>query len=415
MRFFNGLNKLQTASLFPFLFCSAFIVIAEILLLIGNHISSDSAIVFENFAELLYNLLGYVFCYFITLQLTNGKNSFKAFWSVLCLAVFTTAAGAFYGNGTVYFSGIVIALLCSFLFNRFEKALALSSTMICSILFGILFGFLIDYFDNFVMWLSERVSGKGYFSPVLFSIFDTFFSLFGIDTFKEMFFYKSYGGSVMYSGEIITGVKDLFSAGYTGNLVSGYLSGHYFLLFALLGIALSLLSNLKGAQKYALIAVTVGAVLSGNISIMLLFLFFESPFLFISVLFIGALSYLSAFILNLGVGYIFNGGIAEMILYMDNAVYLLAGGMVFVAIGYFVYKLIYEKHGITDCMNIYIPARLNTFVKALGGISNIIRYKENALEVRNPKLIDTVLIDCEIKENLVISDDEKFSELKEYL
>lgn len=415
MRLFNGLNKLQTASLLPFIFCSAFIACAEILLLISENIGSKGAAVLNDFSELFYMLIGYVFCYFITLRLTDGKHALKAFWSILCLAVLNTAVYTFYADVNFYFVGILTALFCSFCFNRFDKVLSLSLTMIGSIIFGILLGYLIDYWNNFIMWLSELVSGKGYFSPVLFSVFDILLSLFGVDTLKDMIFYKSCGGSMLYGGNIITGVKDLFREGYNGELVSSYLSGHYFLLFAVLGISIALFFSLKGVQRYVLAIVAAGAILSGNISILLLFFFFESPFLFISTVLIGAVSYLSAFILNLGMGYIFNGGIFEMIMYIDNTVYLFAGGVVFIAIGYFVYKYSYEKHGISDCLNVYIPTRLNTFVKALGGIKNIIRYKDSGLEIRNPKLIDTVSIECEINENIVTSEDKRFIELKEYL
>lgn len=415
MRFFKSLNKLQTALLLPFIICSVCIAAAEILQLISINISSGVQDVLNGFSQVLYTFLGYVLCYFATLRLTGGKHAFKAFWSVLCLVMLNTTVSSFYGDGTLYIFGIVTALFCSFCFNRFDKILSMSVTMVCSILFGILIGFLLDYWTDLVMRLSELISGKSYFSPVLFTVFDNIFSLFGIDTLKEMIFYKSYGGSVVYGGEIVTGVKDLFASGYAGELVSSFLSGHYFLLFALLGISISLFTNLKGVQRYVLAAVTVCALVSGNISILLLFLFLESPFLFIAVLLIGAAAYLTAYILELGMGYVLNGGIVEMIVYADKIVYLLAGGVVFVAIGYFVYKFIYEKHGITDSFNAYIPTRLNSFVSALGGISNIIRFKNDGLEVRNPKLIDTVSLDCEIKENFVTTKDKRMIELKEYL
>lgn len=415
MRVFNGLNKLQTASLFPFIFCSVFIAIAEILQLTGRNIGPDAGNILNNFSQLFYFLLGYVFCYFITLQLTDGRHAFKGFWSLVCLAMVNTAIYSFYDAGSVYFIGIIVAVFCVFCFNKFDKLLAMSVSVICSVLFGILFGFMIDYWNDFMMWIAESISGKGNFSAVLFSIFDNILSLFGIDTLKDMIFYKSYGGSIVYGGEIVTGVKDLFDAGYKGEIVSAYLSGHYFLLFALLGIAVAMLANLKGIQKYVLAVITAGALISGNISIFLLFMLLESPFLFAAILFIGAISYLTAFILNLDMGYIFSGGVIEMIINLNNPVYLFAGGIVFVAIGYFFYKFSYEKHGISDSMNTYIPTRLNSFVKALGGINNLIRYKDNDLEVRNPKLIDTVAIECEINENIVTSDDERFIELKEYL
>lgn len=308
-----------------------------------------------------------------------------------------------------------MALLCVFCFKRIDRITALALTVISAVVFGFLAGFACDYFDNFIMWLSARISDKGCFSAVFFSAFDNILSLFGIDTLKDMFFYKSYGGSLLFEGDLVTGAKDLFSSGYGGKAVSSYLSGHYFLLFSLAGIAAAMSNNIKGVQKYILYTVTVAAVLSGNISILLLFIFLESPFLFLAVLLIGAAAYLTAFLLNLGMGYLISGGIAEMIMYINKPVYLFAGGVIFLAIGYFVYKYCYEKHGISDSFNIYIPTRLEPFVKALGGINNIIRYKNDALEVRNPKLVDTVSINCEINENIVEFDDKRIDELMEYL
>jgi hypothetical protein len=114
-------------------------------------------------------------------------------------------------------------------------------------------------------------------------------------------------------------------------------------------------------------------------------------------------------------GYQLNGGIIEMLINFNNGVYLIAGGVVFIAIGYFVYKFIYEKHGISSCVKIYIPTGLTSFVEALGGIKNIVRFRDNDLQVRNPKLVNTVMIDCEINENIIISKDERFLKLMEYL
>lgn len=75
----------------------------------------------------------------------------------------------------------------------------------------------------------------------------------------------------------------------------------------------------------------------------------------------------------------------------------------------------FEKHGISDCCNVYIPTRLNGFVTALGGMSNIIRYKDGGIFVRNPKLVDTVSVECEIDENFIKTEDERLDELREYL
>lgn len=417
MRLFKTFNRLQTAMLLPFLVCSVFVAVAEIMQLICIYtgLAAEAKNVLVSFSNSLYVLTGYVFCYYITLKLTNGKQAFKAFWSVMCFALLSTAANSFVSGMPLFIFGIITGLLCSFCFNRFGTVLAFAATLITCVILGILSGLASDSWNNFIMELSGFISDKAYFSPVLFGVIDNIFSLFNIDTFREMIFNNSYGGSVLMGDEIVTGVKDMLKSGYSGKLVSAYLSGHYFLLFSLSGISAALFFDLKGIQRYVLLATAVCAVISGNLTFLLLFLFLESPFLFAAVLILAGGAYLAAYVIDLGMGYLSGGGIAEMIIYSDKLVYLLAGGVVFVAIGYFVYKFVYEKHGISDCCNVYIPTRLNGFVTALGGMSNIIRYKDGGIFVRNPKLVDTVTVECEIDENFIKTDDERLDELREYL
>ncbi|MCD7796308.1 MAG: hypothetical protein LUG95_01395 [Clostridiales bacterium] len=71
-------------------------------------------------------------------------------------------------------------------------------------------------------------------------------------------------------------------------------------------------------------------------------------------------------------------------------------------------KYAYEKHGISDCVNIYIPTRFNRIVDELGGVANIVRFKGDTIEVRNPKLVNNLSFDCEIEENIKKSKDELF-------
>ena len=65
-------------------------------------------------------------------------------------------------------------------------------------------------------------------------------------------------------------------------------------------------------------------------------------------------------------------------------------------------------------MNIYIPSRLNGFVKKLGGIENIIRIKDSKIEVRNPQLVNLIEGSCEIKGNIVEADKNLTDDLEEY-
>ncbi|MGN1420060.1 MAG: hypothetical protein ACI4XC_00920 [Eubacterium sp.] len=415
MRTFRLFNKLHTVFLVPFIISSLLITLSEILNLIHNTPNDDFSSLLANLSVLLNRAVPFVFCYFTTLVLSKGKREFKAFWSVLCLFVSFTCARAFGSLSFSFLVSILLSFVFLYCFDRLQPWLALLMTAIFSMLVGILFGYVSELFDNMIMALSKLVSGKGMLSAVLFSVCDAIFSLFDINNFREAFFYKSFGGSLLFGGEIVTGAKDLFSVGYGGKLISTYLSGHFYMLFALVGIAGALFLELKSTQRITLIITAVCSILSGNIFIFLLFIFLESPFLFLSAASVNILSYICAYALNLDMGYIYNGSLFEMVINMNNGVYLISGGIVFVCIGFFVTKYVVEKHGISDCLNIYIPTRLKKVTDNLGGITNIIRFKDNKLEVRNPKLINTLELECEIEENEVSSNDELFNELKDYI
>ena len=186
-------------------------------------------------------------------------------------------------------------------------------------------------------------------------------------------------------------------------------------MFTIIVITAALSGQLKSTGRLTLIITAVCSVLSGNIFPFLIFIFLESPFLFLSLVFINILAYVSAYVLDISVGYILNGSIIEMIIYFNNGVYLISVGVVFICIGYFVAKYVAEKHGISDCLNIYIPKKLRKLVENLGGIKNLIRFKDECLEVRNPKLVNTLELECEIKENIVSSRDENFMQLQDYV
>lgn len=415
MKLYEKFNIIENSLIFPFLFGGVFIALSEILQLTGTIVGNNYEIVLLNFSELLYKLLPYVFCYYFSVTMNDGKRWFIGSWSVLCLAVFSTSFNTVSNAQISFIAGLAVAMLVHFTLKYFKnKAAFLSLTLIVSLLTGLALGYLYEYFNDFNMFLSRFVSGKGVLSSGLYAAVSSVYSLFGSSNFSEMFFYKSYGGSMLVNSDIVTGVKDLLMNGYDGWLLSTYLSGHYYLLFALVGIGISMLTNLKGVHKAVLITLLVCTVLSGNFSLIFLFVFLESPAIFFSTVIISVLSYVSAYIINLSSGYIYQGGIVEMIMYPGNVVYLLAGGTVFLAIGYFVYKYCYEKYGISDCYNIYFPTRLNRIVNALGGAANIIRFKDGCVEVRNPKLVNNISLNCEIDENIIKSDDEDLKQLKEY-
>lgn len=415
MKIYENFNKILNCLIIPIIAGSAFISLGEILLVIGQSTGGGVQNALNDFSKLLFSLLPYAFCYCFSVCANNGKRWVIGSWTVLCLALFLTAYKTICGGESSVFFGLIVGAVVWFSYRYFNNKIIFGAVSVfMSLLFGLAFGYIFDLFTDINMSLSSVVSGKGILSSALFAVIKTVYGLFDSSNFAEMFFYKSYGGSMFVDEQVITGVKDLFAENHGLKEVSAYLSGHYYLLFAVLGICLGMMTNLKGAQKTALIAVSVGLIISGNPVIAFIFLFFESPAIFVSIIIMSALAYVSACVINVGAGYLFNGGIIEYFIYPSNRVYLIAGSVVFLAIGYFVYKYCYERYGISDCYNIYVPTRLQSAVDALGGIKNIVRFKDDYVEVRNSQLVNNLSFECEINENTVKSDSETLKELKEY-
>ncbi|MCI9145422.1 MAG: hypothetical protein HFJ97_03545 [Eubacterium sp.] len=411
MRAYNLFNKIHNSALLAFIISSVFILIAELLQLLGYHISNEADVVLLNFSQLLLKLVPYVFCYFISMHFTNSERWLKAFWAVVCLCVFETASGI----SISFFAGIVAALMYSYFFERFNKYISFSVTLLSSVVFGLAMSYLGDIFKDILMGAARFVSDKGLVTAVLFSVISTVLCLFGSNSFNELFYYKSYGGTIVKDDNVITGIKDLFENGYSGEQLADYMTGHYFLLFVILGVMLALADELKAVQKICLLITMLCSFISGDISLALFFVFLESPFLFILITIISAICHVTAHLLDIRMGYLFSGSIVEMFGSIDKPVYFFVCAVVFVAIGYFVTRYSNIKAGISDCLNIYIPTRFNHLLNALGGIVNIIKVNDDVAEVRNPKLVNTFDLKCEIRENLVKVEDDEIKELGEYL
>lgn len=416
MRALRLFNKINLSLSFTFVISSVLLVLSEIMNLMGSRGDGDFSLLLTALSTAFYKMIPFVLCFFVTQKLTKDNGGFKGFFNSFCLACAIACLNAVSTSSSFEFvTALIVTYFGTYLFLRFDTKAAVLLDIISSLLFGVLLGYLSEPFENFIMWLGKLISGKGIFSSVAFSAIDSIFTDFDIDSFKNIFFHKSFGGTMFMNDEIVTGAKDLFSSGYDGKYVSTYLSGHYFSLFLIAGIGASLFKKMKGSQKIVIAVTVICAVLSGNFFLFYILIFLESPFLFLSAVMLNILCFVSSYILNLGMGYILNGSVFEMLMYLDNGVYLFAGGAVFVCIGFFTTAYIIEKHGISDCLNTYIPNRLKNVVTNLGGITNIIRFKDNTAEVRNPKLVNTLELNCEIDENIIKCNSEGFAELKEYI
>lgn len=416
MKIFNLQNKMLNSLMLAFVLASAILVCAELISISNLYLSNEFTDALYSFSAVLKSMVGYIFCYFFVLLQTNGKSSLKAFISLLCLALFNCAFSSVSRANSSYLVALLLAGLYVLCFNKFSKTLSFVIVPIISLLFGYAIGLLSNELEKGLLNFSNSFFSQNLISSILFGGVNSIFSLFDSSLFSDMFFYKSTGGSLFYNEQIVTGAKDLFENGYTGNLVSNFLSGKYYLIFALSGLAVSISSDLKGVQKNVLLIVCTTSLISGNLSLLMLFLLLENLFMLVPIILLSMLSYASAALLKLGMGYLGNGGIIELAMSLnDKWIYLLAGVAVMSVLGYFCGKYFVEKNGISDCLNIYIPTRFNTLLKSLGGIENIIRIKNGNVEVRNPGLVNFLNDDYEIKDNVIICRNKLILDLGEYL
>lgn len=409
MRAYFYFNKAVNSSLVAFIFSSVFLFLAEILNLISTKAGSIEFQISE-LSSLLISLVPYIFSYFITISLAKEDRYYRAFVMIISLLIFSSLSG----TNNILLS-IIISFSANYIFNKFERIIAYISVIIISVILGLILFYISDYIYELFMLIASFVSKTGRFSSFLYGVFSSLFNSVSISSFDELFYFRSYGGSLVINDEIITGIKDMSQNGYTGKLVSSYLSGHYFQLFTLAGVALALGEELKGSQKVAMLFTFILGILSGDLRLCLLFLFLESYYLGFAIILLSGACCLVSNLLDIASPFIYNGGAVEMLFYINNPVYLLCGGIVFTAIGFFVTKFVSLKFGLSDGFNIYIPTRLKTFVEALGGVVNIVKIDGNTVQIRNPKLVNTFEIDCNIKENKVKINDERIYELKEYL
>ena len=380
MNSYKYLNKFKNTMLVALALSSVIALISQGLVYIGEKFNNASF--FDNISNTLISFIPLCFSFFITFYLSDGRKTYKAFFVLFCTFLFYSV---FTQSQSFVFS-LLISLLAYYCFKNLNLITGSLLILLCSVIFAVLFTYLYDYYKNLIMVISTFISNKGNLSSALFGLLNTVLSAFDVSSFSDMFYYKSFGSSTVIGTNVISGAINLFKNDISSNSVNMYLSGHSYLIF-----------------------------LFGNVNYFLFYIFIESPYMFFSICVMASLCYFSAAIIQISSGFIYGGGIFEILLNSDKYVYLITGSIVFVAIGYFVSKYFYEKYGVSSCFNIYIPKRLRKTVSSLGGVQNIIRISNDLIEVRNPKLINEIDLKCEVKENQIKIDLNKISDLKEYL
>lgn len=413
MNMYKKSNRLLQAIQLPLTVGAAVYLICEAARILGSVWQGAQSELLV-FADEFEHIVPCFFAFFIPYKLCGKKSTRKALWSLLCFFSYSSAYNAVSAQRATVFAGILAGLLFAYIFNALHGAYPWVAAAFLGIVLGVACGYLYDVYENVLIYVLNIIGSRGSVTAFLFGFLNNIFELISPD-FKLLVYEKSYGGALFLDGSVVTGAKNIYAASSGATAVSTFLSGRFIQLFAVPGIAMAIAEVLKDGKKRGFIVLAVCCVLSGNTSILYLYILLESPFLFLSGAFIAGVSYLAASLLDFSAGFAYSGGAAELIMNFGGNFLLLVVGIVITVLSYFVFRYSIIKYDVSESENLYIPQRLKNVVEALGGVHNIIRLVDNGIEVRNIKKVNTLKLSGEMKENIFVTDDPEVVALGEYL
>lgn len=391
---------------YPVLYLSVATAIIGIFSLI---VTDSFKAITENFTN-WFNLLFLIVCGEI---IANAicKNSKKSSAVVISLAV----GDLIYFSYAQYHFSLLFILCSVFLLSYFSEKFDvlpgfLSCIAIC-VTVGLLLGCLYYIFDTLIDITAGAISENG----PLFGLLDNIFLMVFGTQFRDVVLTKSYSGVQIVGDRIISGAFNVFKATINNPaaLTSQYLSGKYYLnIFVTIGAYLAFIKKMDLREQVAFSSAAVVAVIFGKTELFLIFILCFNPISFFAYSVVSLLSYLTASLLDLRLGYLQNGSVFELFKYSNNLLYFLISGAVLCVLTYFVFKIVILKYDFAS--EKILPKATKKLVNALGGAENIVKTENDCVIVSNPNLIDVLKVDCEIHENKVTLYCDDFLLLKEY-
>ena len=376
---------------YPFMMAGVFAVIAAF-----AGVSSDYTVLVFGFCAPAF--LGYYFC----------KNSKKGIACSVCVLCADLLLFSLTGR---YFSLVAVLLLSAFavfVFKRLNLVYGFFALIISFSLLAVAAGNLSYLLTALSKSAAGLIKGRGF----LFGSVSAFSELFVSDELSRLFFYKSYSESLLINGEIVSGVKNIFTR-LADNSVSLYLSGKYFVsVFLSLGLLAAVFNRVHSDERLSFIILIACAVLTGDIRLLSLFVLLYNPLVYAVYLIAISASYFAAQVLDIRAGYLDNGGLIELIRYIDKPAFLIITGLVLAVTMYFAARLVIAKMDLGA--EVYYPKNARAVIEALGGGENIDYIRGEKVIVRNPNLINILTLDCDIKANTVTLYKDDFDLIKPY-
>lgn len=406
-RMFKSFDKLRKE-------CSIAFLLTALLCLIVSLISELQFGVFitlNNFLKENYIFFVNLIFVYIILRSSKSKDSYN-YYGIIVYAVCDLYYKISLGSHFSLVYSLIFALILHLIFTKLNSALAFCLSIFVGFLSTAFLVFLEPYMLTYVKHLAMFLSNK----PSLFSVINSIYTLLFSDRLGDYIYSTGIGLSKIVNGEIITGVKSYFiyDTLKKDSSVSCFLSSSYIVnIFVSFGILLNLYNKIDDKSRISFLVVLASTIIGGNNIILSLFLLLLNPISYFSYLVVTFLSNAIVSMIDIRIGYINYPNIIELIKYIDKPIYFMIVGIIFIALTYFLFELVFKN--MNDRNEFFLDKNSKRIITALGGLSNIDRFEDGVLFVKNPNLINILKIDCEIYNNRVILLENDIIVLKEYL
>lgn len=400
MKLFTSKDRLVNHLYYPIAFLSFILIVVYFISLLPS-----ATIDINLISSLLWSALCGLIAY---KEYNNTRKSLVLGVSVLLanIVIFSISNRPF---GFVI--SVAVALSIFYITRNLDLEFQFMTSVLLAVIIGLVLGVSNDYILGFVKLFAKKIKGNGMVFGIINEVYSSFFG----DYFSRLFYYTDYASATVVNDNIVTGAVSIFrqSKKEPFSITATYLTGKYFAnIFLPLGVIFALYSRTKNKHFYPFILSSILSIVCGNNALLLLFLFFYNPLIFIAFCLITGLCYFVSAIVDIRLGFVHSASIVEMLIHSNKMLYFLLIGIIYSVMMYYVIQIILSKFDLDNQQ--YFPREVRQLLKSLGGQRNIERLEQGILYVKNPNLIDILKVDCDIHQNQVFLIDNDYELLKEY-
>lgn len=402
-----NLKKCPKYFSFPFILAASFLFVINVLNIFNFDTFRQIYSVSNEFLEFVF---GTVAVFFISYyKSSSGKAGIiTAFGYLTCDIVYYSATDSHF---SLLFA-VLFGFFMSIIADVFDLIYACFIIVFLSVLFAVLIGFCYDYLMSVLRWFCASGVNKSWLFGVINNIYSVLFG----NNYNDLMLNKDYSLSILIDNQLVVGAKNafLFNTKNPVSAISVYMSGKYLVnIFITIGAFVSLYKKLEFNELSAFTLVSIVAIIFGDVKLLSLFILLYNPIIYLGYLFMIFVAYFVCNMLDIRIGYQFNGSIIELFKYGQKWIYFILCGAIIAVMTYFVFKIILSKYDLSQ--NKILPKEVKKLIASLGGEDNIEKVTDISVIVKNPNLINVLKLDCDIKENIVTLYYDELELLKQYM